>query len=169
MEFTDVATTRRSIRAFTDQDISEDDVEKVVRMAMTAPSAGNQQPWEFLVVRDKAALQKIPDFHPYAKMVANAPVAIVVCGNPVDIKWPAFWPQDCAAAAQTMLLAARDLGLGSVWAGIYPEESRMAGTRDLFGIPAAIMPFALIVLGWPAQEFKAVERFNARKVRFEKW
>jgi len=169
MEFTDVTMTRRSIRAFTDQDVSDNDVEMIMRMGMTAPSAGNQQPWEVLVVRDKAALQKIPEFHPYAKMVAIAPVAIVVCGNPTDIKWPAFWPQDCAAATQTMLLAARDLGIGSVWAGIYPEESRMAGARDLCNIPAAIIPFALIVLGWPAQEFKAVERFNPRKVHLEKW
>jgi len=169
MEFTDVAVTRRSIRSFTDMDVSAGDVEKILRLAMTAPSAGNQQPWEFLVLRDKAVLQEIPKFHPYARMAVKAPVSIVVCGNPTGIKWPTFWPQDCAAAAQTMLLAARDLGLGSVWAGIYPEESRMAGMRKLCNIPAEIMPFALIVLGWPDQEFKAVERFNPQKIRFEKW
>lgn len=169
MEFQEVVATRRSIRKFKDEKVPAAAIEAILRAAMMAPSAGNQRPWEFLVISSKAMLSRIPEFHPYAKMVESAPAAILVCGTLLGIKYPAFWPQDCSAAVQNMLLAARDLGLGSVWAGIYPEEGRIAGCRKLFGIPETVVPFALVVLGWPDQEFKAVDRFEPARVHHEKW
>ena len=169
MEFKDVLLTRRSIRSFTKEPVPDEMVETILRAAMAAPSAGNQQPWHFIVIKDQKSLAKIPSFHPYAKMVTQAPVSILLCGDPTGVKWPTFWPQDCSAAAQNMLLAARDLGLGSVWAGIYPEASRMIGFRSLYNIPGQVNPFALIVLGWPAQEFTEMDRFKAERVRYEQW
>lgn len=169
MEFMEVVSTRRSIRSFQEKTVSDELLENVVRAGMMAPSAGNQQPWEFVIIREKERLAKIPGFHPYAKMAENAPAAIVLCGAPEGIKYPTFWPQDCSAAAQNMLLAARDCGLGSVWAGIYPEESRMKGFRELCGIPQEVVPFALIVLGWPNQEFKEKVRFKPERIRYEQW
>ncbi|MBM9537062.1 nitroreductase family protein [Desulfobulbus alkaliphilus] len=169
MEFNEVLTTRRSIRSFTDQDIPADTITAILEAAMTAPSAGNQQPWRFIIIRDRQMLTAVPTVHPYAGMTAKAPVAILVCGAPTGLKWPTFWPQDCSAATQNILLAARNLDLGSVWVGIYPEEERMKGFRRLFSIPEEIVPFALIPLGWPKEGFTSVDRFNPALIREERW
>lgn len=169
MEFNQVLTTRRSIRTFTDQDVPADAVTAVLKAAMAAPSAGNQQPWRFIIIRDRSLLTAVPTVHPYAGMTAKAPVAILVCGDPQGLKWPTFWPQDCSAATQNMLLAARNLGLGSVWVGIYPEEDRLNGFRRLFSIPQDIVPFALIPLGWPKEGFTVADRYNPALIREEHW
>jgi len=169
MELMEAIFTRRSIRKYTDQEVQSEMIDEIVNAAMMAPSAGNQQPWHFIVTRDKEKMAKVPDFHPYASMLKNAPVAIVVCGDPNGKKWPDFWPQDCSAALQNILLAARNLGLGSVWAGVYPLEDRMAGMRKLFGIPDSIYPFAIVPIGWPVAGFKAAERYNPALVHEEMW
>ena len=135
MELLDAIHTRRSIRKYLDKPVTEEMIGILLKAAMSAPSAGNQQPWHFVVVRDRAKLDTIPSFHPYSKMVLQAPAAIVVCGDPDGKKWPTFWDQDASAATQNILLAARDLGLGTVWVGIYPEKDRMDGFRKLLGIP----------------------------------
>ena len=169
MEFLEVVTTRRSIRQFRDQPVPEKMVAALLRAAMTAPSAGNQQPWHFIVITDRAMLDAIPAIHPYSAMVLQAPVAILVCGDAEVKPWTDFWVQDCSAATQNLLLAARDLGLGSVWAGIYPVEERIAGFRRLFRIPGPIVPFALVPLGWPAGDFSAADRFKAERIHRETW
>jgi len=169
MEFSEVVSSRRSIRSYTDRAVSEEMIDVVIRVAMTAPSAGNQQPWHFIVIRERENLDRIPLFHPYAKMVRKCLVAVLICGDPDGKKWPAFWPQDCSAAAQNLLLAARNLGLGTVWAGVYPDEGRMAGFRQLLKIPEAIYPFALIPLGWPDGEFQQMDRYNPALVHLDTW
>ncbi|MGB3212097.1 MAG: nitroreductase family protein [Desulforhopalus sp.] len=169
MEFIDVVRTRRSIRKYTDEPVPEEMIESVLRAAMAAPSAGNQQPWQFIVVKERDSLDAIPSFHPYSKMVQNAAVAILICGDPDGKKWPAYWPQDCSAATQNLLLAARDLGVGTVWAGVYPDEGRMAGFRKLLGIPENIYPFSLIPVGWPATTFRDEDRFNPNLIHLETW
>ena len=68
-----------------------------------------------------------------------------------------------------MLLAARDLGLGTVWTGVYPLKDRMEGMRELFGIPANIYPFAIVPVGWPDTEFKAMDRYNGSLIHSENW
>ncbi len=168
MELLKAIHTRRSIRSFTDKPVADEDIDKILRAAMSAPSAGNQQSWHFIVVRDKEKLAAVPAIHPYAKMVPQAQVAIIVCGR-LDGKWPAFWSQDCSAATQNMLLAARDLGLATVWAGIYPETERMAGFRNVFGIPEDVLPFAIVPVGWSDTEFKEMDRFRPELVSYEKW
>ncbi len=152
-----------------EKDVNEIMIDKIIRAAMMAPSAGNQQPWHFIVTRDREKMAKVPEFHPYASMLKIAPVAIVVCGDPNHTKWPDFWPQDCSAALQNMLLAARDLGLGTVWVGVYPLKDRMEGMRTLFAIPAAIYPFAIVPVGWPDTEFKAMDRYNDSLIHSENW
>jgi Nitroreductase len=136
-------------------------IETIIKAAMAAPSAGNQQPWHFIVITDRAKLDAIPSFHPYSKMVMQAPAAILACGDPDGKKWPAFWDQDLSAATQNMLLTARDLGLGTVWVGVYPEKDRMEGFRKLLGIPENIHPFALIPIGWPDGQFEEVKPLPA--------
>ena len=169
MEFSEVVHTRRSIRAYSDQAVDEAMVERVLRAAMTAPSAGNQQPWHFVVIRDQVTREAIPAIHPYARMVLQSPVAILVCGDPEGKKYPQYWQQDCAAATQNLLLAARNEGLGTVWCGVYPNEERISGFRKLLAIPSHILPFALVPLGWPGVVFQKVERFNPALVHREQW
>lgn len=169
MEFYDVISTRRSVRSYDGKEVSDEIIEGIIRAAMMAPSAGNQQPWHFIVVQNKEKMGAVKSFHPYAGMLSRAPVSIVVCGDPEGKKWPDFWPQDCSAAVQNMLLASRDRGVGTVWVGIYPLEERMQGMRKLFQIPAHIEPFAIVALGWPEKEFRPVERFNPALVHQQTW
>lgn len=169
MELQEVIRTRRSIRNYEDRPVSDEHISNIIEAAMYAPSAGNQQPWHFIVIRDRQKLDRIPTFHPYSRMVLQAQVAILVCGDPEGGKWPAYWVQDCSAAAQNLLLAARDLGLGTVWAGVYPDEGRMAGFRDLLAIPQSVYPFALIPVGWPASEFGRVQRVRPDRIHHDSW
>lgn len=168
MELFEAILTRRSIRSFLDKPVAESDIDQLLRAAMAAPSAGNQQSWSFIVIRDKKKLAAIPAIHPYAKMLTQAPVAILVCGR-IDGKWPTFWSQDCSAATQNILLAARDLGLATVWAGIYPEKERMEGMRKLFSIPGNVHPFAIVPIGYSETEFKEVDRFNPEHISYDTW
>ena len=169
MDFLDVLKTRRSVRRYTSDEVTDDMLEQLIGAAMTAPSAGNQQPWQFIIVRDREKLATIPEFHPYCKMVVTAPVAVIVCGDPEGKKWPDFWVQDCSAAIQNFLLAARDLGLGTVWTGVYPVETRVNGCRELFSIPENIIPLAIIPVCFPAEEndFKEIGRYNPALIHRE--
>ncbi len=169
MELFEAISTRRSVRKYAEKEVADEMIDKIIRAAMTAPSAGNQQPWHFIITRDREKMNKVSEFHPYASMLKNASVAIVVCGAPNGKKWPDFWPQDCSAASQNMLLSARDLGLGTVWVGVYPLEDRMEGMRKLFGIPDDIYPFAIVPVGWPEAEFKAMDRYNSSLIHSESW
>ena len=171
MDFYEVAATRRSIRAYRDEEVSDKLVEKIIAVAMSAPSAGNQQPWHFIVIRKRKKLEAIADFHPYCKMVPKAPVAIVVCGDPAGKKWPDFWLQDCCAAIQNLLLAARAEGLATVWTGVYPVDDRVQGCRELLAIPEQVIPLAIIPVGWPESEdaFKRIDRFNPALVHRERF
>lgn len=169
MEFQDVVHTRRSIRSYLDKPVPREMIDILLKAGMAAPSAGNQQPWHFIVLTDRSRLDAVPEFHPYSAMVRQAPVAILVCGDPQGKKWPDFWPQDVSAATQNILLAARDLGLGSVWVGVYPDRDRMAGFTKLLNIPLSLLPFSFIPLGWPGVEFTAKNRFRAELVHDETW
>jgi nitroreductase len=169
MELLEAIKTRRSIRQFQDRPVSEEQIMAIIEAAMLAPSAGNQQPWHFIIISDRIKLDAIPSFHPYSKMVLQAPVAILICGDPTGKPWPDFWVQDCSAATQNALLVARDLGLGTVWAGVYPAVDRMAGFRNLLAIPEHILPFALIPVGWPTGAFQSVDRFKPELIHREIW
>lgn len=169
METCDSIFTRRSIRKFTAEAIAEADLQYMFEAAMAAPSAGNAQPWVFIRIDDKALLEKIPAINPYANMAPRAPLAILICGDPNVEKYPGFWPQDCAAAAQNMMLAARSRELGSVWTGVHPIAEREQGFRELLGLPAHIVPFALIIAGHPAQGFGREKRFDASKIHCNHW
>lgn len=169
MEVMEAIRTRRSIRSFLDKPVPAELLTEVIRAAMLAPSAGNQQPWQFIIVTDREKMARVPDFHPYAKMITKAPAAIVICGDKQEKKWPTFWDQDCSAACQNLLLAARDLGLGTVWTGVYPEQDRMEGARKLFSIPDSIIPFAIIPIGWPGGEFKPMDRYKPELIHYDSW
>ncbi|MDR2076062.1 MAG: nitroreductase family protein [Desulfovibrio sp.] len=161
--------TRRSVRAFAPGPVSEEDLQTLLEAAMAAPSAGNAQPWAFLVITDPALLERVPDMNPYANMAPRAPLSILVCGDTAAEKYPGFWVQDCSAATQNLMLAARAIGLGSVWTGIHPMEDRVAKARDLFHLPETLIPLGLVVVGRPRTEQKRENRFAPEKVRRNLW
>ncbi len=166
MDALEVIFTRRSIRRYTGEPVAEDDLKTILEAGMNAPSANNSQPWHFIVVDEREKLNAIMGVHPYSRMLAEAPLAIVVCGNPAISK---FWQQDCAAATQNILLTARALNLGTVWLGVYPDEQRAASVAALFGVPEAVKPMCIIAVGHPAEQKGRVERYDAGKVHKNGW
>jgi nitroreductase len=161
--------TRRSIRKFTPQPIPEGLVDKLLRAAMQAPSAGNQQPWHFLVVDDRAVLDQIPAANPNAAMAMRAPLAILVCGDKRLEMHPGYWIEDCSAALENLLLAAHALGLGAVWTGITPRAERVTAFKELFSLPAEVEPLGLVVLGYPADAPPPADRFKPERVHHNGW
>jgi len=168
MDTLDAIRTRRSIRKYKDQKIPDEIVQKILAAAMAAPSAGNQQPWHFVIIKDKRLLYEIPKFHQYSAMCREAALAILVCGDPEAAKHVGFWTQDCSAATQNILLAAHSLGIGAVWVGIYPEQDGNK-FRKLLSIPQKIIPFSLIPMGYPNEEYKKLDRFKRERVHDGKW
>lgn len=170
MEALDAIFTRRSIRKFKSDPIPEETLKTLLRAAMYAPSAANQQPWGFIVIKDRNILNQIPPVHPYAEMIRVAPVAIVVCGDLNLEKHQGYWVQDCAAASHNICLAAHALGIGNVWLGIYPREDRVMGIREILKLPESVVPLSIIVLGFPDENVEIPEeRFNPSKVHNDKW
>ncbi|NOX53949.1 MAG: nitroreductase family protein [Planctomycetes bacterium] len=169
MDALECIRTRRSIREYTEQPVSEELVEQLLRAAMMAPSARNQQPWHFVVIDDRQLLQQIPDFHPNGAMAAQAPLAILVCGDVSLELSPGYWPIDCAAAVQNLLLAAHALGLGAVWTGVYPREERMNGFRKMLGLPDNVIPHTLIPVGYPAERPATEDRYRPDRVHRNGW
>jgi len=137
METLEAIKTRRSIRKFKPQPVSRQMVKELLEAAMFAPSAGNEQPWQFIVVDERKILDDIPRI--------------------------------CSAAVQNLLLAEHDMGLGAVWAGVYPLKDRVEGFRRLFSLPEGITPFALVPLGYPDQRPAPQERYGEERVHYNGW
>jgi len=135
METTEALLTRRSIRSFEKEPVSDEIIETWLRCGMHAPSAGNEQPWHFIIIKKPDTLKQIPRFHAHAQMLTDASLAILVCLDPSLEKHQSMAIQDCAAATQNMLLAIHDHGYGAVWLGVYPREQRMIGLRELLKVP----------------------------------
>jgi nitroreductase len=165
----DPVLARRSIRKYTDEDVSDDDLQYLLHAAMAAPSAGNQQPWHFVVIRSRETLVAIAEVHPYAKMLADAPLALAVLGDPSVEKHEGMWVQDCAAATENILVAAQSRGIGTVWIGVLPREERMTEMRQILDVPEGIVPFAFIGIGHPRETKPPSERFDAARIHHERW
>ncbi len=169
MEVLDAIFNRRSIRQYTSELISDDTLEILLKAGMYAPSAVNKQPWEFIVFRSRETMRQIVDIHPNASMLLRANAAILVCWDESRQHDTGYGPVDCAAATQNILLAAHGLGLGAVWAGIYPRQQRMEAVHKIFNLPGHIRGFSLISLGHPAERKAMPERFDKSKIHSEKW
>ncbi len=169
METLKAIMTRRSIRSYTNKKVSSAQIKKLLEAAMNAPSACNQQAWQFIVVSDREVLTAITKIHPYAQMLKQASCAIVVCGDIKAEQCKDYWVQDCSAATQNILLAAHALGLGAVWCGVYPRLERVKAFQKLLGIPKSVIPMALISIGYPKTKGKPVKRYSAKKVHHDKW
>ncbi|MGI6199914.1 MAG: nitroreductase family protein [Christensenellales bacterium] len=167
MEVLEGIYTRRSVRRYTDAPIADSQVRALIRAALSAPSAANRRPVHFIVVRDRQAREAFATFHPYAKMLPGAQLGVLVCG---DTQASAhFWQQDASAAMENLLLAAHGMGLGAVWMGIYPDQTRAAQTAELFGLPAHILPLGMAAVGVPAALPDAPDRYEADRVHLDRW
>ncbi len=160
---------RRSIRRYTDEKITEDEIKILLKAAMYAPSAVDKRPWHFIVFRDKQTMQQIVAAHPNAKMLNQADTAILVCWDELLQHDTGYGPVDCAAATQNILLAAHGLGLGAVWVGIYPRIHRIEALHKIFNLPDHVKPFSVISLGHPAEQKPFPDRFNEKRIHAEKW
>ncbi len=155
---------RRSIRKYLPKPVEEEKIDVLLRAAMAAPSAHNQQPWAIVVIDDRALLDGIPEFHPYSKMLLTAPLAFLVCGTTENLKAEMFWEQDCAAAVENVLVEATHQGLGSCWMGVHPHEGLKKGMKDLLHLPEHLVPFALIALGYSGEEKQPSNRYDPSRV-----
>ena len=169
MDNLELLFTRRSIRKYKEDVIPRADIEKIIKAGMYAPSARNQQPWHFIIVDNKDILYKISHIHPYASMLPAASAAIVVCGDLSLENSEGYWPVDCSAATQNILLATHALRYGAVWLGVYPREKRMQDLRDLFQLPGNLQPFSLVSLGVPDEKKEDPGRYNEARIHVNKW
>ena len=156
---------RVSIRKYTDRAVEDEKILAILRAAMAAPSAGNQQPWEFYVVRDRSKLEELSRVSPYAGCAKAAPVAIVSAYR--EKLWaPAYAQIDMSIAMENLWLACGEQGLGGVWLGIAPVEDRMRAVEEILGIPERLRAFAIFPLGYPAEERKQQDRFDESRIHF---
>jgi nitroreductase len=159
--------SRRSIRKYTKEPVSKEDLKTLLEVAMAAPSASNRQPWNFIVVTDRKTLDKLADAHSHGKMLYDAPLCITVCGDTSIAE--RFWVQDCSAATQNILVGVTTLGLGAVWLGVYPRKERIKDVKEILGIPKGITPLCLISIGHPDEEKEPRTQYIEEKVHREKW
>lgn len=165
--------TRTSVRQYQPgRTISADTIETLLRAAMSAPSAVNKQPWEFVVIDNRADIDTLAAILPYAKMLNQAPAAIVTCGNmerALEGDARGYWIQDVSAATENLLLAAHAMGLGAVWTGVYPDSTRVADVRRTLKLPANVIPLAVVPLGYPAAPQSPKEKWDTTKVHHNVW
>jgi len=157
-----VLLNRYSVREFTDQQVTDDQINKMLKSAMQAPSAKNQQPWEFIVIDNKELLKKLSQTSKGAWMLQNVTKAIAVIMKESD-KSPHMRPQDCAAATQNILLEAVQLGLGAVWIGIHPLEERYTYVNNLLNVTKGTT-FSLIAIGYPKAKKEVTLRYDVTRV-----
>ncbi len=169
MDAIEAILSRRSIRRYTPQAVSEQLIKELLEAAMSAPSAGNEQPWHFVVIKERGILDEIPKYHPYSQMVREASVAILVCCDLRLDRCDGMWVQDCSAATENLLIAVQAKGLGAVWLGVHPREERVTGLRKLLGIPEHVVPFSLIPIGYPAEHMPRANRYDGSRVHDNRW
>ena len=162
---------RRSIRKYTSEPVTDEQVQTLLEAAMAAPSAANSRPWHFVVVRDQQMLEALAAPHPYASMLPSASVCIVPCGVPATDppRLGGYWVQDLSAATENILLAATGLGLGAVWCGLHPIPERVQQTREILGMPEEAIPLGLVAVGHPAQSPTPRTQYDEERVHREKW
>lgn len=167
----DFLFARRSIRTYTNREIPETMLVDLLEAAMAAPSAVAKDPWHFIVLHDRGAIDRLAAVLPNGKMLTGAAAALVVCGDldRAHDRQLSFLLQDVSAAIENILLSAHALGLGACWLGIHPREERMAAVSRLFALPENIVPVAGISLGWPAEIKEPRTRFNPELVHWGHW
>jgi nitroreductase len=166
-----VIHNRKSVRNFTGDSVTLENLEILLKAAMAAPSAVNCQPWGFIVVTNRKTLDALGEALPYAKMLFQAGAAIIVCAVPAEAHkhLTEYAVIDSSLASENILLAAEALGLGAIWTAAYPYPDRMDTVRTILHIPSEIIPLNVIPIGHPTGEDVPKEKFNSHKVHKETW
>jgi len=159
--------SRRTIREYTEEPVSDEQAEAILMAAMAAPSARNLQPWHFVVVRKRKLLDKLAKVHKYAYMLEKAPLAFVVCGDQEVSEQ--HWVEDTCAATQNLLLAATAVGLGGVWISVYPKKKHQKYVRELLDIPEHVGVLCLVAMGHPAEKKEARTQYDPKCVHQDQW
>ncbi len=165
----DSISTGRSIGEYSGKRVSDDLVKKLLQSAIASSSAGNRQPWEFIVVRDRNRLIEITQVHQYSQMLKEADVAIMICGDESREKDDGYWIQDCATITENILIAAEELGLGAVWLGVYPNEDRVESIKNIFNIPQSVIPLAIVSIGYHVEDKEPASRYIEDKIHYDIW
>ena len=165
--------SRRSIRSYKDTPVDRKTIEMLLKAGMAAPSASNRQPWELIVVTNRDTLGQLVQAHPYAKMLIQAPVCIIVCGNRErfyqDEEVQGYWVQDCSAATENILVAAASLGLGTCWCGMFPARVTVGSVSKVLELPGGVIPLNLIALGYPNEDPPVKDKWRPDRVHWEQW
>ena len=163
---------RKSVRHFTNKEVTKEQLEAIVRAGMAAPTAINAQPWQFLVVTDKDLKAKYAEGNRQADMINSCQALVVVCGDMTigNERSRAYWDQDCSAATENILLAVESLGLGAVWTGVYPGEDRIKLVKERFGLPENIIPLCVILVGHPDGDIdKPKDKWKPERLHWNKY
>ncbi len=170
MDAMEAILTRRSIRDYTREAVPKKIIQELLRAAMSAPSSKGLRPWHFLVIDDRRTLNRIPLYFPYTYMIRRAPVAIIVCGDEIQSAYGIYWTFDCSAATENIILAAQAKGLGAVWCGTYLAETpQEVSFQDWLGIPKNIIPFAIVPIGYPAENKPPSNGFDVTRIHTNRW
>lgn len=162
-----VIYNRKSVRSFIkDRPVSEEDIQALIKAGMSAPSGKDTRPWEFVIINDRAILDKMAKELPTAKMLSQAPMAIVVCGDTIR---SSYWYLDCSAATENILLAAEAMELGGVWTAAYPYRDRMATVIKHTNMPAQVLPLVVIPIGYPMGNHSVKDKYEEKKIHMNKW
>lgn len=145
--------------------VSSEDIGYILEAAMAAPSAKNQQPWEFYVIQNREVLKKLGESSPFSGPAGNAPVAIVSAYRE-DCELPEFAHIDMSIAMENLWLAADEIGLGGVWLGVAPREDRMKEVEEIVGIPEGQRAFGIFAMGYPAEERTQQDRFDQSRIHY---
>lgn len=169
MDAIECIMTRTSVRQYSDKAVPDSIIERILRAGMAAPTAVNRQPWFFVLIKNRAALDRLAAGFPYSKMLTEAAFAVAVCADmnrtlDSDTREIGNWALDCSAASENMLLAAHALGLGGVWCGIYPQKERAAKLTEILDLPANLEPFSILSFGYPAAATTPKQKWDPAKI-----
>jgi nitroreductase len=173
---------RKSVRQYTSQKLTDEQIQTLLKAAMAAPSAINIQPWQFVVITDTAVAASLTTGH-VNQMYKDAAALFVICGDTTCVRVPKgapegtepveqpnmFWTADCAAATENLLLAAESMGLGAVWTACYPAKDRYPFVHDALGLPANVLPYSIVPVGYPAGDNQPKDKFKPEKIHYNKW
>ncbi len=175
--------SRKSVRSFTDQQVSEEQMTVMLRAAMAAPSGRDIRPWSFVVLRDKSQYDRIfGDKNFNMRIFQKASAVVVICADTtvvmkarkdpdrsMSIQPNGTWRDDMGACTENFLLAAESLGLGAVWTACYPYPDRYESVKRELGLPSEVMPYSVIAVGYPDAQYEPKDKWDPERIHFDKW
>ena len=172
--------SRKSVRSYTDQPLSEEQITTMLKAAMAAPSGSNIQPWSFVVLTDKSDYDTIFVGNFNMEKFKQSAAVIVLCADTTVTRTPrgggeavvmpnGTWRDDLGAATENLLLAAESMGLGAVWTASYPYKERYMPVKKALGLPAEVVPYAIVPVGYPAGDEQPKDKWKPERIHYGRW